>query len=282
MDNLNMPDGTDDLNNKERKLLGLLRSYGRVAVGFSGGVDSTLLLCEAIEALGAANVLAVVADTPSLPRAELAEALSLAAAMGAECVTVNPDEISDPDYAANTRDRCYFCKRRLFGHIGAAAAAKGFACVIDGSNADDEGDFRPGRRAARELGVKSPLLEAGFTKAEIRLLSQRLRLPTALKPAMACLASRVPYGTPVTREVLARIERSENSLRDMGFKHCRVRHHADMARIEVPPGEIPRLMDPAVRERAVRELKAAGYVFVALDLQGYRTGSLNEEKMREK
>jgi uncharacterized protein len=277
-----MTDKTDLLDLKERKLRELLRSYGQVAIGFSGGVDSTLLLRESIEVLGAEKVLAVVADTPSLPRRELAGALSLAADMGAECVTINTDELSDPKYAANTKDRCYFCKQRIFMAIGAVAAAKGFACVLDGNNADDEDDSRPGWRAAHELGVRSPLQEAGLTKAEIRLLSERLRLPTALKPAMACLASRIPYGTTITRALLARIEQAENSLRAIGFNHCRVRHHGDVARIEVDPNDIPRLLDPTVRENVVRELKDAGYIFVTMDLQGYRTGSLNEEKVKKR
>ncbi|MDD4101357.1 MAG: ATP-dependent sacrificial sulfur transferase LarE [Kiritimatiellae bacterium] len=271
-----MQNNTNVLARKEQKLFELLRSYGRVALGFSGGVDSTLLLRVSVDVLGAENVLAVIADTPSLPRRELAEALNLAKRMAAECVTVNPDELSDPDYASNPKNRCYFCKLRLFKTIAATAAAKGFACVLDGNNADDEGDYRPGRSAARELGVKSPLLEAGLSKADIRKLSAQLKLPTALKPAMACLASRVPYGTPVTSEVLARIERAEDSLRALGFTHCRVRHHADLARIEVPPGDLASMIEPAVRERIVLEVKNAGYVYVTLDLQGYRTGSLNE------
>ncbi len=269
---------TTDLDRKEQKLDNLLRSYGRVAIGFSGGVDSTMLLRKSLDVLGKENVLAVIADTPSLPRRELAEALSLAADMHAECVTVNPDELSDPSYASNPSDRCYFCKRHLFETIRAKAADLGFDCILDGNNADDEGDYRPGRRAARELGVKSPLQEAALSKADIRMISDRLHLPTALKPAMACLASRVPYGTPVTSEVLSRIEQAEESLRALGFTHCRVRHHADVARIEVPPGDLEHLVDQAVRERIVRKIKNAGYAFVTLDLQGYRTGSLNEVK----
>lgn len=273
-----MQNTTNDLDHKEQALDHLLRSYELVAIGFSGGVDSTLLLRKALDILGPANVLAVIADTPSLPRSELAQALSLAADMGAACVTVNPDELSDPNYASNPSDRCYFCKRHLFDTIRVTAADRGFDCILDGNNADDEGDYRPGRRAARELGVKSPLLAAGLSKADIRLISGRLRLPTALKPAMACLASRVPYGTPVTSEILNRIEQAEESLRALGFPHCRVRHHADVARIEVPPGDLERLVSQTVREKIVREIKSAGYAFVALDLQGYRTGSLNEVK----
>ena len=261
---------------KEQKLHALLRGYGRVALGFSGGVDSTLLLRVALDVLGSGNVLAVIADTPSLPRKEFAEAVRLAETMGAACVVIDPDELSDPAYAANPADRCYFCKKHLFALIAKVALEKGFATVLDGNNADDAGDYRPGRRAAQELGVKSPLMEAGLTKAEIRALSARAGLPTADKPAMACLASRIPYGTPVTAEVLAQVERAEEALRGAGFSQCRVRHHGDIARIEVAVNDLPRLLDSALREKLVHALKAAGYRYVTLDLQGYRMGSMNE------
>ena len=196
--------------------------------------------------------------------------------MGAACAVIHPDELRDPRYAANPADRCYFCKKHLFEQIAETASADGFDAVLDGNNADDAGDYRPGRRAAQELGVKSPLLEAGLTKVEIRALSARAGLPTAEKPAMACLASRVPYGTPVTAEVLAQVERAEEALRDAGFLQCRVRHHGEVARIEVAVGELPRLLETPLREAVVRRVKEAGYRFVTLDLQGYRTGSLNE------
>lgn len=266
----------ETLEDKEKKLLGLLKGFGRVAVGFSGGVDSTLLLRVAVDALGAANVLPVIADTPSLARSEFEEALRLAEGMGVACTVINPDELSDPNYAANPADRCYFCKKHLFRMIAEVAGAKGFSVVLDGNNADDAGDYRPGRRAARELGVKSPLLEAGLAKSEIRALSARAGLPTAEKPAMACLASRIPYGTPVTAEVLGQVERAEAGLRAAGFSQCRVRHHGEVARIEVPAGELARLVEAGVRERVVQSVKTAGYRYVAVDLQGYRTGSLNE------
>lgn len=264
------------LDRKEQCLHALLRGYGRVAVGFSGGVDSTLLLRVALDVLGAESVLAVIADTPSLPRSEFAEALGLAERMGATCVVIDPDELSDPRYAANPADRCYFCKKHLFEHIAREASERGFGAVLDGNNADDAGDYRPGRRAAQELGVRSPLLDAGLTKADIRALSARAGLPTAEKPAMACLASRIPYGTPVTAAVLAQVERAEAALREAGFAQCRVRHHGEIARIEVAVGELPRLLDATLRETLVGRVKAAGYRFVTLDLQGYRTGSLNE------
>ena len=266
----------ENLDVKEKKLRDLLKGCGRVAVGFSGGVDSTLLLKVALDALGAGQVLAVIADTPSLPRKEFAAALKLADVMGAACVVIDPDELSDPNYAANPADRCYYCKKHLFALVSTVAAAKGFSAVLDGNNADDAGDYRPGRRAALELGVRSPLMEAGLTKAEIRALSARLGLPTAEKPAMACLASRIPYGTPVSADVLAQVERAEDALRGEGFVQCRVRHHGEVARIEVAAEALARLLDEAVRERVVREVKAAGYRYVTLDLQGYRTGSLNE------
>ena len=266
----------ETLDVKEKMLRDLLKGYGRVAVGFSGGVDSTLLLKVALDALGAEQVLAVIADTPSLPRKEFAAALKLADDMGAACVVIDPDELSDPNYAANPADRCYYCKKHLFALVSKVAEAKGFSAVLDGNNADDAGDYRPGRRAALELGVRSPLMEAGLTKAEIRALSARLGLPTAEKPAMACLASRIPYGTPVSADVLAQVERAEDALRVEGFVQCRVRHHGEVARIEVAAEALARLLDAAVRERVVREVKAAGYRYVTLDLQGYRTGSLNE------
>ncbi len=265
-----------ELEEKEARLRELLRGYGRVAIGFSGGVDSTLLLRVAVDELGAAHVLAVIADTPSLPRSEFEEARRLAAGMGVEPLVIDPDELSDPAYAANSAERCYFCKKHLFQRIAEAAAAGGFNAVLDGNNADDEDDYRPGRRAAKELGVRSPLLEAGLTKAEIRRLSARLGLPTADKPAMACLASRIPYGTPVTAEALAQIERAEAALRSAGFTQCRVRHHGEVARIEIPPVELGRLVAEDARTRVVAGVKAAGYRFVTVDLQGYRMGSLNE------
>ena len=264
------------LEEKEQKLRALLKGYGRVALGFSGGVDSTLLLQIALDELGAENVLPVLADTPSLPRSEFAEALRLAEGLGAACTVVDPRELDDPNYAANPADRCYFCKKHLFRLIAETAAAKGFGVVLDGNNADDAGDYRPGRRAAQELGVESPLMEAGLTKAEIRALSAREGLPTAEKPAMACLASRIPYGTPVTAEVLGQVERAEAGLRAAGFGQCRVRHHGEVARLEVPASDLARLVEAGVRERVVEGVKAAGYRYVALDLQGYRTGSLNE------
>ncbi|HNX36219.1 MAG TPA: ATP-dependent sacrificial sulfur transferase LarE [Kiritimatiellia bacterium] len=270
------------LDDKEKKLHALLKGYGCVAVGFSGGVDSTLLLRVAVDVLGSGNVLALIADTPSLPRKEFAEALRLAEPMGAECAVIDPDELSDPAYAANPADRCYFCKKCLFSMIARVAAEKGFATVLDGNNADDAGDYRPGRRAAVELGVKSPLMEAGLTKAEIRALSARAGLPTADKPAMACLASRIPYGTRVTAEVLGQVERAEDALRAAGFAQCRVRHHGDIARIEVAVAELPRLLAEGLREEVVRAVRAAGYRYVTLDLQGYRMGSMNEKLADQK
>ncbi|HQA39162.1 MAG TPA: ATP-dependent sacrificial sulfur transferase LarE [Kiritimatiellia bacterium] len=265
-----------DLADKERRLHEALRRYGRVAIGFSGGVDSTLLLRVARDVLGAEQVLAVIADTPSLPRKEFAEARALADAMGVVCAVIHPAELDDPKYAENSKDRCYFCKKHLFARIAALASERGVGVVLDGNNADDSGEYRPGRRAAAELGVQSPLLEAGLTKAEIRALSARAGLPTAEKPAMACLASRIPYGSPVTAEALGQVEHAEEALKAAGFAHCRVRHHGDVARIEVPEADLQRAVAAEERRLIVETVKAAGFRYVALDLQGYRTGSMNE------
>jgi len=247
----------------------------RVVVAYSGGVDSSLLLRVAVEALGPGRVLAVIGDSASLPRRELAAAQSLASTMGAPCRVIKSEEMKDPEYRANSEDRCYFCKRALFGALTRLAAEEGFDVILDGSNADDLGDWRPGLRAAREYGVRSPLQEADLSKAEVRELSRRLGLPTAEKPAMACLASRLPYGTPVTPEALSKIEKAEAMLRELGVGQVRVRLHGDLARIEVLPEGFPQLLVASARERVLAALGELGFRYVCLDLQGYRSGSMN-------
>ncbi len=260
---------------KQATLQARLRQLSPMAIAYSGGVDSTLLLCVATAWLGPDNVLGIIGDSPSLPRRELAAAQALAASFGARIASVAPQELRDPQYAANPPDRCYHCKRALFAYITELARQRGILHVADGNNADDAGDWRPGRRAAAELGVHSPLLEAGLTKAEIREWSSQLGLATATKPAMACLASRLPYGTPITATVLSQVEQAEQILQDLGFRQLRVRHHGDLARIEVAAAEIPRLATPPVRGQILQQLQALGYRHVAVDLAGYQMGSLN-------
>lgn len=263
------------LDDKLHALRAILRDMASAVIGYSGGVDSVFLAAVAHEVLGR-RALAVTADSSSLPRAQKRQAEDLAARLGLNHRIITTCELSNPRYAANHPDRCYYCKSELFAQLRTIADDLGCRHVCDGTNADDAGDYRPGRQAAQENGVRSPLLEAGFTKAEIRAASRRMGLPTADQPASACLSSRLPYGTPVTAEVLAQVERAEAALAALGFRQVRVRHHGDVARIELAPPEIAGMMEETVRASVVDALKACGYRYVTLDLQGYRTGSLNE------
>jgi uncharacterized protein len=263
-----------DLEPKMQQLEAWLASRaGGVLVAWSGGVDSTFLAVMANRVLGA-KTLAVTADSPSFPRADLREAKALAKTFKLKHKVISTDEMANPVFTANPPDRCYHCKSELYGSLRKVADQAGLADLADGSNADDTGDFRPGTRAASEHGIKRPLQELGFTKAEIRAASRILGLPTADKPATACLTSRIPYGTPITEENLAIVEASEKALAGLGFTNYRVRLHGEVGRIEVPPGELERAV--AQREKIVVALKKAGVKYVTLDLQGYRMGSLNE------
>jgi len=263
------------MDEKYQRLLSELRALDGVVVAFSGGVDSTFLLAAASRALGE-RVLAVTGESASVPERELAEAVELAARIGARHRVVPTRELDDPGYRPNPPDRCYHCKRLLFGQLREVADLEGLAVVVEGSNADDCGDYRPGSLAATEIGVRSPLAEVGLTKQEIRELSRELGLPTWDKPAMACLASRIPYGDEITVERLGRVERAEGALRDLGIRQLRVRDHGDVARIEVPVEELSSLMDSRKRREVVEAVRRAGYRYVALDLEGYRTGAMNE------
>ncbi len=257
---------------KERELLQVLRGMPGATVAFSGGVDSSYVLWAAVHSLTAARVRAVIGVSESVPQTQLAQARSVAATVGIVLVETRTDETSNPDYQANRGNRCYFCKDTLFRALGRLGDGSDWP-VLDGTNADDVRGHRPGQAAAREQGVRSPLLEVGLGKAAIRRLSRRAGLPTWDQPSAPCLASRFPAGVPVTVEGLARVEAAEVFLRGVGFAEFRVRHHGDHARIEVPADQFSRLIDPSLRAAITSQLHQLGYRFVSLDLDGFRSGS---------
>lgn len=260
---------------KADKLAALIGSRPKALVAFSGGVDSTLLLKICADVLGPRNVTAVTGVSQTYTPEELRTAKRIARGFGVRHVLIETDELACAAFAANPADRCYHCKRELFGKIAALAGSLGLDAFYDASNVDDLADYRPGRRATEELGVVSPLLQAGLTKKDVRALSKRLGLASWDKPANPCLASRVPYGTPITLETLERVRAGEKFLRSLGFPVIRLRHHGEMARIEVPAADLPRLVRPATARRVAARLRTIGYLWTAVDIEGYRMGSLN-------
>lgn len=257
---------------KLSRLRSIMHECGSVLVAYSGGVDSALVMAVAHAELGE-NALACIGVSPSYPAREMRDAVKLAEELGVPYRLVNTEEYLDPNYAANPNNRCYFCKSELHNRLKQILVQEEWGVVLDGNNASDVGDFRPGMSAARERGVRSPLLEAGITKEEVRAIAQELGLPVWDKPAMACLSSRVPHGTPITPELLRQIEAAEDVLVELGFRQFRVRHHNEIARIELPPEEFPKAIEAHMG--ITNGVKAAGYRFVTLDLAGFRSGSLN-------
>lgn len=261
-----------DLNGKYKKLEEILVSMGSVVVAYSGGVDSAYLLKAAHDCLGG-KALALTAVSASLAQDELAEAQAVAKWIGAKHILIESQETHDPNYLANTPARCYFCKNEVYNELVEYACQHGFEVVVDGSNLDDTGDHRPGRQAAAEHGVRSPLLEAGLTKEDIRALARNAGLPNWNKPAAACLSSRIPYGTLISIEMLSQVEQAERVLRNIGLRQVRVRHHDTIARVEVEPGEFEKVLEQ--REVIVTALQGLGYTYVSLDLAGFKSGSMN-------
>ena len=261
-----------------RARLELLRAsiaqHRRVVVAYSGGVDSSVVLRVAHDVLGP-GALGVIGVSDSYATRELELALEQAAGFGARTECVTTGELADPVFASNPADRCYHCKSELYRELAVVAEREQADAVLDGTIVDDLGDWRPGRRAAQEHFVRSPLAELGFSKADVRAVAEHYGLASADKPASPCLASRIPYGTAITHENLSQVERAEQALRELGFRELRVRHHGDVARIEVPVGDLARFLDPAVRGAAIERLKELGFRWIALDLDGFRSGSLN-------
>jgi uncharacterized protein len=265
----------EGLRDRHAALERLLRAQSSIVVAYSGGVDSAFLGVEATRVLGD-RALCVTADSPSYPERHRTMARDVARAFNLRHEVIRTDELERPEYRANGADRCYHCKHELYTHLTALARTRGFDVVADGSNADDRGDYRPGRRAAKEFGVISPLDAAGLTKADIRALSHDAGLPTWDEPASACLSSRIPYFSEVTDEKLRAIEQAEEAVRALGFRVVRVRHHGEVARVELGRDEMPRAIDPEVADELDAAVRAIGFRYVTLDLKGYRLGSLNE------
>ncbi len=263
---------------KYQNLKSILQSYHRVLVAFSGGVDSALVLKVACETLGAENVLAVTADSPSYPKEELDNAVKLGQEFGlnGRHLVIKTDEVENPNYAENPLNRCFFCKDELYTKLQSIAQENNIPHILDGANLSDQKDFRPGRKAAFKFGIKSPLIEAQLDKEEIRQIAKELKLSIWDKPAMACLSSRVPYGEKITPEKLAQIEQAESFLRTLGFRQLRVRHHEKIARIELDQQEIAKFLNEETRQKVAKKFKEIGFLYITLDLEGYRTGSLNE------
>jgi uncharacterized protein len=266
----------ESVQEKYDALFTLLGQYGKVAVAFSGGVDSTFLLKATVDTLGKSKVLACIGISASLAQHQLAQAREMAKLIGVKLIEIPLDELDDPNYQVNKADRCFHCKSCQFRTIQEYAAERGFEHTLCGTNFDDKDDYRPGNIAVKALGIKTPLMDAELTKADIRALSKELGLPTADTPASPCLASRVAYGETITEEKLNQVEQAEDILRSLGFVEFRVRHHGHMARIEVPAADIEKITSEDIRQEIVKSIKALGFQYISLDLQGFRSGSLNE------
>jgi uncharacterized protein len=265
-----------DLSQKEAKLIECLKRYDTLGVAFSGGVDSTLLLAAARRVLGQ-RVVALTAQSQIHPSGERDQAIALAQKLGVRHILFETHELDDPLFTGNGPDRCYYCKKSLFSAMQREATVLGIRTLAHGANLDDLSDFRPGSKAAREMGIAAPLIDAGLTKADIRRLAQRLALSNWDRPAMACLATRVPYGMTIDPQIMVRIDKAETFLRGLGVARCRVRHHGNLARIEADPGDVARLAEPQRRASVVAALRALGYAYVCLDLEGYSSGKMNRD-----